>query len=177
MLLRQWAAVNYPGIYLQEQIRLGPTVESVKGVTLSPALEAALRVWNWYADGWLAAPTENLLIEAKVHPDPGAVGQVLFYRSLVLQTPAIVDRLAFPIVPMVLFAEDDSGVTKFAQSLGCRVAIFTPDWIADYLTQVQFRRRGTPSSSPSIEPADQLSTLSTTGAPPQGSTPSGAPET
>lgn len=143
MLLREWAAVKYPGILLREQVRLGPTEEGVVGVAINPALERALRVWNWYADGLLATPSETLLIEAKVHPDPGAIGQILFYRQLVMTTPGIVDLLGVPLVAVVLFAETDSEVTRFAQQLGVRVETYTPAWIADYLQLVQFRRRST----------------------------------
>ena len=143
MLLREWAALKYPGYWLREQVRLGPTQSSLVNVQVSPALEAALRVWNWYADGVLVAPGEVLVIEAKVQPTPAAVGQVLFYLELMASTPELTASLSLPFVPMVLFAESDSRVTRFAQAKGVRVEIYTPAWIADYLTQVQFRRRST----------------------------------
>lgn len=149
-LLREWAAHKYPGIVLREQLRLGPTEARLAGVTVSPALEAALRVENWYADGLLVAPAEILIIEAKVKPDPGAVGQVLFYLRMAIRTPVLQDTLHLPFVPVVLYAEDDFEVTRYAQQMGCRVEIYTPQWIADYLTQVQFRRRSTLSPGANV---------------------------
>ena len=142
-LLREWASVKYPGVTLREQVRLGPTSAALVGVTVSPALEAALRVENWYADGLLVAPAEVLLIEAKVAPSPSAIGQVLFYQRLMMSTPELQGLLHMPFVAVVLFAERDNDVDRFALQLGCRVEIYTPAWIADYLTQVQFRRRST----------------------------------
>jgi hypothetical protein len=104
-------------------------------------MEAALRVSNWYADGVLELPQEVLIIEAKVKPIPGAVGQVKFYLRQGLRTPELQRIISKPFVPMVLFAEDDADVSNFARQEGCRVEIYTPRWIADYLTQVQFRNR------------------------------------
>lgn len=143
LLLREWAAVKYGGILLREQLRLGPTSSSLVGVEVDPTLEAMLRVNNWYADGLLLTPAEILLIESKVKADPSAVGQVLFYRLMAIRTPALADMLSKAIVPVVLFAEQDNDVSQYARSMGCRVEIYTPSWIADYLTQVQFRRRTT----------------------------------
>jgi hypothetical protein len=145
MLLREWAAVRYPGVLLREQVRLGPTSARTVGVTLDPALERALRVENWYADGLLIAPHEVAIVEAKVAATPGAVGQVLFYQRLMVSTPELTSSLNLPFVAVVLFAESDDTVNQWARQMGCRVEIYTPSWIADYLTQVQFRRRTTVS--------------------------------
>lgn len=153
MLLREWASRTFPAIALQEQFRLGPTTSHLVGVTVSPALEAALRVSNWFADGVLFAPTETLIIEAKVKPTPGAVSQVQFYADLLPRTPLMVNRLSLPIATQVLFAEDDPLVTSFAQRKGVRVAIYTPGWIADYLELVQFRFRAQRPSAASEEPS------------------------
>ena len=141
-LLREWASVKYPNAFFREQVRLGPTEERVLGVALTPALEAALRVWNWYEDGLLVTDAEVLHVEAKVQPNPSAVGQILFYVQLARRTPDFVDLMDRPFVPVVLFAEEDDEVTAFANSLGVRVETYTPQWIADYLTRVQFRGRG-----------------------------------
>jgi hypothetical protein len=141
MLLREWAAKAYPGLPLLEQYRLGPTTAALVGVTVTPGLEAALRVNNWYADGVIYAPNETLLIEAKMKPNPSAVGQVLFYLRLLPSTPEHNQKPFAPLVAVVLFAEDDATVRVFAQSLAVRVVTYTPSWVEDYLNQVQFRSR------------------------------------
>jgi len=151
MLLREWAAAAYPGLPLYEQYRLGPTHASLVGVTVTPGLEEALRVMNWYADGVIYAPNETLLIEAKMKPNPSAVGQALFYLRLLPSTPQHNLKPYAPIVPVVLFAESDPTVTIFARSLGVRVVTYTPKWVEDYLNQVQLRPRqrslpGTPDA-------------------------------
>lgn len=139
--------LKYPGAQVLYECRLGPTQKHLVGVQVTPTLEAMLRVANWKADCVIVLPNEVLVIEAKVDPDPGAVGQVLFYRSLVYLTPALAALTALPLSPMVLFAEDDSGVTPFARSLGVRVEIYTPPWIATYLEQRQFRNRSSASQA------------------------------
>ena len=149
LLLREWAAKKYPGARLVEQFRLGPTSAKLVGVTVSPALERALRVENWYADGIITLANEVLIIEAKVKATPAAVGQVKFYQRQAFRTPELQPLMSLPFVPVLLFAEEDADVSQFCQQEGCRVEIYTPDWIADYLTQVQFRNRSTvpPGSS------------------------------
>ena len=143
-LLQEWIALKYPQAKVWPELRLGPTNKHLLGVQVSPALEAMLRVSNWYADAVVMTGNELLVIEAKVDPIPGAVGQVLFYRTLIYSTPELQGWTVLPVQPVVLFAEDDSGVTPFARGLGCRVEIYTPPWIATYLEQRQFRNRSTP---------------------------------
>jgi hypothetical protein len=158
MLLREWAAAAYPGFQLYEQYRLGPTHASLVGVTVTPGLEEALRVLNWYADGVIYAPNETLLIEAKMKPNPSAVGQALFYLRLLPSTPQHNSKPYAPMVPVVLFAESDPTVTVFAQSLGVRVNTYTPARVADYLTQVQLRPRQRNASGTTVEPEGNNST-------------------
>jgi len=153
MLLREWSAAKYPGVRLYEQVRLGPTSSTLSGVQVSPALEAMLRVNNWYADGILATAAEVLIVESKMQATPGAISQVKFYLREFIRTPSMANLLNLPLVPVVLFAEDDSDVTVFARGEGCRVEIYTPSWISDYLTQVQFRNRSTPAAPAPATPA------------------------
>jgi hypothetical protein len=141
LLLREWAATRYPGVRLNEQVRLGPTEAKLVGVDVSPSLERALRVENWYADGILILPDQVLIIEAKVKATPGAVGQVKFYVQQAFATPDLQAFMSIPFNPVVLFAESDEAVNRFCRGEGCRVEIYTPKWIADYLTQVQLRPR------------------------------------
>lgn len=143
-LLREWAAAKYPGVQLLEQVRLGPTSSSLVGVQVAPALEAMLRLNNWYADGILVLAHEVLCVESKMAATPGAISQVKFYVREMMRTPSLQNLMQLQFVPVVLFAEDDEDVTRFARAEGCRVELFTPPWIADYLTQVQFRNRVTP---------------------------------
>jgi hypothetical protein len=142
-LLDEWLAVRYPNVRSLGRVRLGPTRAAVQGVELTPDLQAMLSVLNWYADGIVLAQNENLIIEAKVQAKPSAIGEVLFYQRLIAHTPQLQQIGNLTFQPVVLFAENDESVTDFARSLGVRVEIFTPPWIVDYLSRVQFRGRGT----------------------------------
>ena len=154
LLLREYAVRMFPGEQLVEQLRLGPTSSHLVGVTVTPALEAALRVSNWYADGVLFLSDKTLIIEAKIKPNPSAVGQVLFYRRLANRTPVFQARLNLPIEAAVLFAEADNDVTDYARALGVVVFTFTPMWIADYLQLVQFRARSSLLAEPNSTAAE-----------------------
>ena len=150
-LLHEWASARYPGVAPIYEMRLGPTAKHLVDVPVTPQLEAMLRVSNWYADAVIPLPHELLIVEAKVDPDPAAVGQVLFYETLLLSTPVMAGIDVHAVVPVVLFAEDDDAMTPWARSLGVRVEIYTPQWIADYLVQRQFRRRLSPPPGGPIE--------------------------
>ena len=140
-LLREWAALRYPGVHLYEQVRLGPTPVSLSGVTVSPELERMLKLENWYADGILVLTDQVLIIEAKVQATPGAISQVKFYWRQALRTADLANLIGMNWTPVVLWAEDDADVSNFARGEGVRVEIYTPPWIADYLQLVQFRNR------------------------------------
>jgi hypothetical protein len=154
ILLREWAAAKYPGYRLWEQVRLGPTEVKLVGVHIDAALENAIRVENWYADGVIQLPNEILFVEAKMQPTPAASSQVRFYIREAMRTPALQQLMAIPFVPVLLFAEDDADVTAFCRQDGCRVELYTPSWIADYITQVELRNRKTPIPSATIEPGE-----------------------
>lgn len=140
-LLKEWAATQPWDAEPIRELRLGPTTQSAPGVTLTPAVEAMLRVANWYAD--LVGPRAGQLwvVEAKLQPDPGAIGQVLFYSRLIMSTPALKPLWGLPIRPVVLFGCDDRDVRNFAQSLGVIVEVFTPSWYEAYCITRRFRRR------------------------------------
>src|SRR5260370_38980433 len=87
MLLQEWITAKYPLAQVFYELRLGPTQKHLLGVQVSPQLEAMLRVANWYADAVAITPTEALVIQPKADPDPGTVGQVLYYRTLIYSTP------------------------------------------------------------------------------------------
>lgn len=148
MLLHEWVSMRYPRAMVFYQLRLGPTNRSLVNVEVTPALERMLRVANWYADAVILTESEGLMVEAKVEPNPSAIGQALFYLRLYWQTPELVSYSHLPFSCVALFAESDPAVTDFARSLGVRVEIYTPPWIAQYLERVQFRGRGSRSPSP-----------------------------
>jgi hypothetical protein len=148
MLLHEWVTIRYPRALVFYQLRLGPTARQLINVEVTPALEAMLRVANWYADAVILTESEGLMVEAKVEPNPSAIGQALFYLRLYWSTPELAQFSHLPFSPVVLFAESDPAVTDFARSLGVRTEIYTPPWIATYLEQVQFRGRGSRSPAP-----------------------------
>lgn len=144
LLLHEWASMRYPTQEKFYELRLGPTRRELVGVTVSPALEAALRVANWYADLLVIDGDELVVIEAKVAPDPSAVGQVLWYSTLIRSTPSLATYATKAVTPVVLWAERDDSLNAWVRSMGVRVELYTPPWIGQYLAQRQF-----PPPSPS----------------------------
>jgi hypothetical protein len=148
MLLREWAAARYPGIPLREQLRLGPTTSELNGRTVSPAMQRAMSVFNWFSDGILVLDDQVLVIEAKLRATPAAVSQVEFYLQQMIRTPELQQFMNRPFVPLVLWAIDDPAVSAYARSRGVRVEVYTPAWIEDWMSQVLYRTRRTNPPKP-----------------------------
>ena len=143
-LLHEWVSLHgWQGQAIYE-LRLGPTPQTLVGQVVSPQLTAMLRVALWYADLVVPTPTELLVVEAKVQPKPGAVGEALWYSQLVPTTPDLAAYAHLPVVPVVLFGESNETLNTWARALGVRVELYTPPWIAEYLSTRQFRNRSTP---------------------------------
>lgn len=147
LLLKEWIGLRYPSALVYYQLRLGPTPRTVLNVPLTPAVERMLRGANRYADAVILTSSGGLIVEAKVEPTAEAVGQVLYYLRLYWQAPELSQYSGIPFQPVVLFAEGDETVTSFAHSLGCRVEIYSPPWIAAYLEGLLAQGRGVQSGT------------------------------
>jgi len=134
-LLHEWIDLHGWNAAASYEPRLGPTIQENLSVPMSPALEANLRNRNWYPDAIVITPSELWVIEAKLEAKPGAVGEALFYSTLVGTTPDLQWALNRAVVPVVLFGRIDDTVARFARGYGVRVEFYTPPWIADYLNR------------------------------------------
>ena len=149
-MLHEWVSLHGWQAQAIYELRLGPTPQTLVGQVVSPQLEAMLRVSLWYADLIVPTGRELLVVEAKVQPKPGAVGETLWYSTLVPTTPVLAPYANLPVVPVVLFGESNDALNSFARALGVRVELYTPPWIAEYLSTRQFRNRSTPSPGTSL---------------------------
>lgn len=123
------------------ELRLGPTPLVANSPTITPQIEAMLRVFNRYADMVGVTPTEIQVIEAKVVADPGAISQLQHYIDLAYATPLLSQYPGRRIQGVLLFAVNDPIVAQRASQAGLRVIIFTPSWVQDYLNRKYFRRQ------------------------------------
>ena len=123
------------------ELRLGPTPLSANAPTITPQIEAMLRVFNRYADMVGITPTEIQAIESKVVADPGAISQLQHYIDLLHTTPLVAKYAPRSVVGVLLFAVNDPIVAQRAAASGIRVVIFTPDWVQEYLNTKYFRRQ------------------------------------
>ena len=147
MLLREYAAMMWPGVPQFYEYRLGPTPLGVPNYPMSPKVVAMLRRANMYADLIVIEPSRLTVIEAAVVGNPAKVSQLRAYASLVQNTPDLAPYLSRQLVEMHLWAVDHSLAHQMAVAHGQAVTIFTPPWIVEYLENKYYRR-----SSP-LEPA------------------------
>lgn len=140
-LLHEWSATQPWDAQPIYELRLGPTVQSVNGAPITPAIEAMLRNANYYADLVGTQQGELWVVEAKVVASFGSLGQLEGYVSLVPSTPSLHQFLNKPVRPVLLAGVSDSGVAQLALNKGIRLMIYSPNWINEYLTAKHFRRR------------------------------------
>ena len=72
------------------------------------------------------------IIEAKMRPDPSAIGQLELYAQLLPKTPEFPDFHAKPIHLVLLTTFDDKESRALAESKGIEVVIYSPSWVKDY---------------------------------------------
>jgi len=143
-LLHEFIRLNYAANHTYYELRLGPTTLLVPGVQLTPSIEAALRVRNWYADAVTISPLGIMVWEAAMLASPSKISQVLHYVSLIRTTPVLNDFTTLPVRPAVLFAVDDPTVHAAAVAAGVEVFVYSPFWVEQYLELKYFNRRHGP---------------------------------
>lgn len=81
-----------------------------------------------------------LIIETKMLPDAGAIGQLKLYRDLIPRTPRFEKISDKPIRMMLVTTRDDINVRALAENEGIEFEVFRPDWIDEW-EKTRFRLR------------------------------------
>ncbi len=136
-LLAEWIAINLPHASAQNEVKLGPLVET--GVSTPTASIAAGISSN--ARGRIDAlcwdATSVYLIEAKPRASHAAVGQLVGYVRMFPLTPELSSLLGHILKPILLVAQDDPMAREYAASVGVDVEVYAPDWWTAQVGKVQ----------------------------------------
>ena len=138
-LLHEYISMMFAGSWTRYEMRLGPTVKTAPGLTLTPQIEAMLRRSNRYADAIVVTPVAIYIIEAKMVAVAGALAQLEEYYALAPLSPELKPFLPRTIRMMLLVAVDDNYVHTAAELKGIEVVIFSPQWAADYVADKYMR--------------------------------------
>ena len=132
----EWANERFPEAEKMFNVPLGPVPESL--IAELGSLEKAARTfrsWRPKIDAVLKLPDKAIFAEAEILDPKNAIGDLLYYRELIPETPDLGEILNMKhefwlVIPTYL-----KWVQDFATKRGIIVDIYTPEWLADYLEE------------------------------------------
>lgn len=118
-MLNAWLWKNHRTSTQWRRVRLGvlPTKEMAR-------MYAVLLRW---ADAIVLEKGQVKIIEAKLRPDPGAVGQLELYKQLFPHTPEFSEFKNWPLVLVLLTATLDLNMVEMCSKKGIQYEVFSQD--------------------------------------------------
>ena len=92
-------------------------------------LYGVLRRW---VDGIVFTGSKIILIEAKMKPDPAAIGQLLFYKKMFPLTPEFEMYKDYPIEMEFVTTREDPMVKAQCKDNGIRYVVYRPKWVEEW---------------------------------------------
>ena len=108
------------------------------GVPPIKEFREASSVVNRWADAIVFEQHQVTIIEAKMRPDPKAIGQLKMYADLFKRTPRYSRYEKLPVYMVFLTTAEDDGVRALCEREGIEYRIYRPKWIEDW-EAVKFR--------------------------------------
>jgi hypothetical protein len=131
----EWAESKYPGFKKRFNVPIGPVPQSIieelgfeRGVRM-------YRRWRPYCDCLVYLPDKLILAEAEIINPKNAIGDLLYYRAILPDTPDIPEIKTMPVEYTLVIPAELKWVEEICQKEGIKIDIFTPDWIKEYLEQ------------------------------------------
>lgn len=143
-LLSEWLAEEHASDRYMLRVRLGRIQPRQDGRFVSAGEERMLGVFRRWADAIIIAPDRLILVEAAIRPNPGKVGQLQLYSSLLPNTPELAEYQHLPVELLILYAVPDDALLALARSQGIRCVQYRPAWVEDYLKELFPRERRSP---------------------------------
>lgn len=126
-LINEYLMTFRPSDVRWVNVRLGPVA--------NPEEARMYSVLQRWIDCILYDGTTITLLEAKIRPDFGVVGQIEAYDSLFSQTPEFQHYWEKPRKLAVLSAYNDVNVRTTCEEKGIEFILFTPEWVKPYLAE------------------------------------------
>jgi len=94
------------------------------------------RRWRFWIDAVVILRDKMILVEGKIRTPAEGLGQLLFYRALLPQTPELSPYADLPVEMRLVTPRPDPRVIGFAASVGIVIDIWSKDWVQEYLRSV-----------------------------------------
>ena len=118
-LLNAWLWKDHKDSVQWRNVRLGPMP--------TKELAAAYKVLMRFADAIYLEDGTVYIVEAKVRPQPGAIGQLELYKQLFKETPEFSQYKLWPIKLVLLTSTVDLQIAEFASNKEIKIVVFTED--------------------------------------------------
>ena len=127
-LVNEWLWKTYPTKLQWKRVRLGQTPNKVEA--------AYYKVHLRWADAIVINDMDVVIIEGKIRPGFGALGQLEAYKELFKKTPEFMDYWNRNIKLVLLTAWHDENIKTECERKNIDYVFFQPDWIKPYLAQI-----------------------------------------
>lgn len=133
----EWAEKRFPECEKRFNTPLGPIPPSL--VEEFGPLKAArmYRPWRPDVDVVIICPDSLILAEAEIKNPRSAIGDLLVYKDLVDKTPELQPYLNRKLRLFLVIPWATTWIKETAMGNGIEIDIFLPDWIADYVEELQ----------------------------------------
>jgi len=131
----EWAEARYPQARKLFNVPIGPIPESIVEELGFERARRYYRRWRPYADCIVFLPEKSIVAEAEILNPKNAIGDLLYYRTLIPKTPDYPELLQKPVEYVLVIPYMLKWIKDFAEEQGIIVDLFEPEWIKDYLEQ------------------------------------------
>jgi hypothetical protein len=94
------------------------------------------RRWRFWVDAVVLLRDRLVLIEGKIRTPAEGLGQLLLYKALLVETPEMAPYRHHTVELVLVTPRPDPRVIGVAGNLGIKVEVYTPEWVREYLREV-----------------------------------------
>lgn len=131
----EWADLRFPQATKVFNVPLGPVPESLVKEMGFERARRIFRRWRPYADCIVLLPDRRILAEAEIRDPRAAIGDLLYYKTLVPKTPDLPGGPDLKTEFWLVIPEMFRFIAELAREQGFVVDFFEPEWLNEYLEQ------------------------------------------
>lgn len=128
-LVNEYLLNFHPTALQWKRVRLGPVADPVEA-----RMYSVIQRW---ADCIYLEDDVVTILEAKIRPDAGAIGQLEHYDDLFVQTPEFQQYWDKKVRLQLLTAWEDVTIKSLCDDKGIIYTFYQPAWVKEYLWQRQ----------------------------------------
>lgn len=133
--IAEWAEHRFPGFPKYFNVPLGPIPSSLVEELGFERARRIYRRWRSYADCVVVLPEKSILAEAEIRDPRNAIGDLLYYKTLVPNTLDFPGGLDRPVEYWLVCPSEFKFIAKYAEGLGIIIDYYDPPWLEEYLEQ------------------------------------------